>query len=75
MIVQELMKQYNDILPRFNRACSYMDDNSVSVEDREKRIPDFQKILKKIYGIFDGLREQGYDVSPEEVREGFREVR
>lgn len=39
-----LKQQYNRLLKRFLAGSKYLDDNSISIETREKWLPEYEKI-------------------------------
>ena len=70
--LQELMKQYNEILAREVKAQKYLDDNTKTIEEREKWIPEYRNILLELSGIFIDITKLGRKITPEEAANGFQ---
>ena len=71
LTTKELKKEYNNLLQRHMKAAVYMDDEKVPIQDREKWMPEFQKIgyhLNRMLNMFD---IRGIEVSVKEVLGGF----
>ncbi|NLU27089.1 MAG: hypothetical protein GXX00_08100 [Hungateiclostridium thermocellum] len=74
MNVAELKREYNKLLKRYNAGSAYMDDNTIPLSEREARIPDFQRIVKKLDTILYLFKQNGVSYTDDEVLHGFTEV-
>lgn len=69
MTVSQAKKEYNIQLERFHKAERFFEDESISYSQKEKFLPDYQKLL---IGLSKLLRKIGA-YTPKEVMEGFDE--
>jgi len=69
MTVAQAKKEYNIQLDRFHKAERFFEDESIPYSQKEKFLPDYQKLL---IGLSKLLRKIG-TYTPKEVMEGFDE--
>lgn len=69
MTVAQAKKEYNIQLDRFHKAERFFEDESIPYSQKEKFLPDYQKLL---IGLSKLLRKIGV-YTPKEVMEGFDE--
>ena len=69
MTVAQAKKEYNKQLDRFYKAERFFEDESIPYSQKEKFLPDYQKLL---IGLSKLLRKIGA-YTPKEVMEGFDE--
>lgn len=74
-ILSELKKQYNkDSEHFFNEACKFMDDPAISDEKKDKWMPRFKELLDNLIKLIDDIeKEQGHEVTEDEILKGFQE--
>jgi len=63
-----LKQEYNQALARYHKAFTYLDSNA---PDREKWLPEYQKLLDRLNELVTLMREQGIPHTMEELQEGF----
>lgn len=51
-----LKQEYNKLLTRYEKGVAYLDDESISVENREKYIPMMFGIIKKLAELSDTIK-------------------
>lgn len=59
MEVNELKVSYNAALERIKNAEVYFDNESICVEDKEKYVPGFVKLIKEMSSIKNQLKALG----------------
>jgi hypothetical protein len=71
-----LKQQYNkDSEHFFNEACKFMDDPNISNEKKDKWLPKFKELLNNLKKLIDDIeKEQGHEVTEDEILTGFKEV-
>jgi hypothetical protein len=67
----ELKGKYNEVLQRHNKGAKYLDDMSVSLEEKEKWSGEFKDILRSMDELVKAIEEQGYKVTDDEILNGF----
>lgn len=69
--IKEYFIEYNNYVERYKKACIYLNNNNVSIADKEKWLPEFQRINEKLQSILDILDfyKIGYD--EKEIENGF----
>ena len=72
--VIERKKAYNKLIDRHNKAAAYLDNNKIPLEEREKHIPDFQKLLNRLNEAITMFKNNGVSMTSEEILEGFKGV-
>ena len=71
--MQEEFTAYNKLVERYQKACIYLDNNSIPIPDREKHITEFQKIIKAMDSLMKQLKLSGYEMTSYEILNGFKE--
>lgn len=78
----ELMKKYNKLVERYEKAENYMDCYNLkgaelykAIVEREKHIPDLKKLVDEMDSIAKEIQAQGYIMSDGEKVEGFRQIK
>jgi|MudIll2142460700_1097286.scaffolds.fasta_scaffold16167_3 flagellin-specific chaperone FliS len=66
--MNELKRQYNELLMRYMKAEYYFEDTSISNEDKEKHIPKAKEIINGL----NKLLEQIKTYTSDEVLNGFQ---
>lgn len=67
MTIEEAKKEYNKLLSRYEKAIGYFDNVSISQEDKERFLPDFQEVLKGLNHYLSKIEVY----TNQEVLEGF----
>ena len=67
-----LTQEYNDLLKRFYKATDYLDDNSIPLRERERWIPEYLKIARRLNEIVTELQKQGRELTSKEILEGLQ---
>ena len=65
-----LTQEYNDLLKRFYKATDYLDDNSIPLRERERWIPEYLKIARRLNEIVTEIRKSGRKLTSKEILEG-----
>lgn len=73
-MMQEEFTAYNKLVQRYKKAEKYLDNNSIPIPDREKHIPEFQKIIKAMDSLMKQLKSTGYEMTSHEILNGFKEA-
>jgi hypothetical protein len=77
MLTEEQFKKYvqayNDLIDRYKKAEKYLEDNEIPITEREKRIPEATKLMNRMSKAIDVFRENGINMTQEEVFNGFKE--
>lgn len=66
-----MKRKYNEGLKRLNKAMKYLDNTNIPIEQREKHIGAFKKLLHNQNIMMDKLNLKSGD---KEVLNGFEEV-
>ena len=74
MRLLQLKNEYNSVLPRMNKAMVYMDNPEVSDTEKDKYVPAFKTIERKLDGLIADIKQAGYVMTPDDIINGFREV-
>lgn len=48
MTITEAKREYNQLLNRYRNACEYFEKSDVSQEEKEKYLPNYIEILKRL---------------------------
>jgi hypothetical protein len=72
--VDALKKKYNETLTRFRKAGEYMDDKSIPLNEREKHLPAFRKLLKECGDLTNKLKAAGVTYTREQILNGFDDM-
>ena len=67
----ELKAKYNETLARYRKAAAYMDSDA-PLDEREKHLQRFLVLMYELSGMVQQIKEAGYEMTGEEVREGFK---
>lgn len=65
-----LTQEYNDLLKRFYKATDYLDDNSIPLRERERWIPEYLKIARRLNEIVTEIRKSGRKLTNKQIMEG-----
>ncbi len=68
--IQTLIKEFNTLVSRKEKAEKLYDDPTTTDADREKWYPGVLEICNKLNDLSKELRQLGYDVKPEAFWEG-----
>jgi hypothetical protein len=71
----ELMKQYNKLIESWKRAEEYFAREDIDIETKQGRATDCHILSNQIDGMITKLGEFGYQMTTEEILEGFRQVK
>lgn len=71
----ELMKQYNELIDSWNRAEEYFARDDIDIETKKSRANDCQMLSNQICGMIMEINDFGYEMTDEEVLNGFRQVK
>lgn len=69
--IQVLKAEYNQYLMREVKAEIYLDDEAIPVIEREKHMPAFQAIVKRLNEILYEFIQMGAKYTVKEVTGGF----
>lgn len=64
MTVQEQKIHYNQLLDRYIRAETYMDNQTIPIPTREKYVPVFQDIMRQLSFLLNSFEKQGIEIEP-----------
>ena len=65
--------QYNKLLLRHENAVMYLDNTKVPAMQKEKWLPEFEKLIEEMNWIICVLEADGYVPTTQEILNGFRE--
>ena len=69
---EEFIKKYNALLQREQKAEAFLTDDKVSIESKEKWIPEFLKIEKELSLMIKEYKKiTGSDMPTEEILHGY----
>jgi len=66
-----LWELYDKALYRIKDIGSYIDDNSIPYQERERTIPSFEKALKEVNDLIQKIEYKGYKMTKNERLNGF----
>jgi|LFRM01.1.fsa_nt_gb hypothetical protein len=66
-----LKEEYNQLLEKFWKAYAYMEDQSISIYERKRWIPEFAKLTKHLGTILLEIRKRGINPTKEQILKGF----
>lgn len=66
----DLKKQYNEKLAKYRKACAYLDNKDIQLDEREKHVTKFRALMYELNGIV----QQIGNMTSEQIRNGFEEV-
>jgi len=71
--INEIKRAYNRLLKREQEAGRYLDDISIPIQEREKRIPVYKiEILDPLEAYLKILKDWAVDVTDDEILNGFK---
>lgn len=73
MKISELKQEYNKLLKRIDAGSKYLDDNNISVLEKEAKIPAFRRIVDNLNSILLELKKNKVYYTNEEIINGFKE--
>lgn len=68
----ELMKQYNVLIEKQQRAIKFFENNP---QQLEAHIDRYRKVVNELNDLIETAEQKGYAMTAEEVLEGFKQVR
>ncbi len=72
--MDELKKKYNHLIQREKNAEKWFEREDISQEEKEKQLPNFKKIVFALEDLIKEFKKRGYEMTSEEITEGFKEV-
>lgn len=69
--VVDMKKKYNQSLAKYRKAYTYLDNNSIPLDEREKHLQKFRDLMYELNDIILQIRAAGYNMTSEEIRGGF----
>lgn len=69
MTVVDLKKEYNKLLKRYNKACEWFDDKTISNQEKEQHLPLFKQVLTGLNYYLEKIEVY----TSQEILEGFDE--
>lgn len=69
--IRALKDEYNQYLLRAVKAEIYLDNEAIPRAEREKHIPAFLAIIKRLNGILQELKQTGIKYTDQEILGGF----
>lgn len=70
-----LMVDYNKLITRFKKAEEYFAREDVSLENKELFIPNCKELINELDAGLKNIIANGYEMTSEEILEGFRQVK
>jgi hypothetical protein len=67
-----LINQYNKLITIHNKAAEYLDNNNIPLSQREKKIPEYKKIVDKLNELITEFDKHGIKYSSNEILNGFK---
>ena len=71
MNVYSLMNAYDKLLKRYMAGMKYLDNESISIEEKEKCLKPLQDMNRKLSLLIDEISERDIEVSDFEIENGF----
>ena len=68
-----LKSDYNKLITRFNKALAFLGDDTKTVDEREKWLPDYNILLDKLNSLQVALRLDSVEMTEDEILNGFEE--
>ena len=68
----ELKRFYNVLIKRHKKACDYLDNNDIPLEQRDKHVSRYQTLMKTINKCVEMLEINEIKMSNNEIRNGFK---
>jgi uncharacterized FlaG/YvyC family protein len=69
--VTEYKIAYNKLINRYKKGAKYLEDNSIPQSEREKHLPELEKIVGDINKALDTFEKCGIELSADERMNGF----
>lgn len=66
--------EYNEYLSRYKKASRWIDDPKRTMEEIEKWLPEFERIIAHLGELLLEMQKMGINYSDDEVLKGFVEV-
>ena len=70
--IHQYKAAYNALITRQKKAEQYFNNNDLSIEERERHMPEFQSVMRRINEAITMLKEKGIPISEDEILNGFR---
>ncbi len=67
-------EKYNQLLAREKKAESYLMNEKVPLEEREKWLPEYLRIVQQLGQMIYEYKQGGNDITVDEQLNGFKEV-
>ena len=67
----DLKAKYNETLARYRKAVAYM-DSGAPTDEKERHLQRFLVLMYELSGMVQQIKVAGYEMTGEEVREGFK---
>jgi len=71
-ILIDVKSQYNKILQAHFKATEYLDNNNITLSEREKHLPRYKEIKSKLSALLDEITRQGVFYTQNEALYGFK---
>jgi|GEM_PF-5172462 len=72
-MMQELKQEYNKLLERFYKADKWFSESNRTIEEQDKYIVEFKKVLKAITETTLALEKAGIKMTGDRFMKGFKE--
>lgn len=72
--VEELKKQYNNVLCLLNRGNKFLDNPAIPEHEKDMAIPKFKGLIDKANKLIAILESCGVAMDAETILNGFKEV-
>lgn len=69
--IHSLKKEYNKLIKRYKAGGEYLDNNDIPIEEREKWIGEFRKIIDVLNGFINEFKKLGVELTDNDVMNGF----
>lgn len=69
--IEELQVKYNKLLARHDNAYKYMEDNNISIAEKEKYLPEYQKLVAMLEKTIVDINNTGENMTDAEIEYGF----
>ena len=71
----ELMKQYNILIERWNKAEAYFANETITVQEKETHNEELTTLHDRLVATQEEIVRNGYEMSKDEVARGFRQIK
>jgi hypothetical protein len=70
-LLKELKTHYNKLIKRYKAGVEYIDNSHIPIEEREKWVLEYKKLIEQLNGFLNEFEKIGVEVSDDETLNGF----